>query len=320
MKIVITPQHFDPKVVELLRNAGHEVVPFVGKIGTASSEEEVYEIVKDADIIIAALENYTESLLRRLPNLKLISRCGIGYDAIDVSALEKLGIGLTRATGFVEGAVAEHVMAYILYFAKMLHVQSDSMHAHEWKPFLPPGAKGRTLGLVGFGGIGKEIALRAKPFGMNILYYCRHPNPEDEAKYGAKSVTLEELLQNSDYVSLNVPLTDETHHLFDNSMISKMKKGSYLINIARGPVVNEAALAESLLSGHLAGAGIDVFEKEPTVDSPLMDCPTAVLTPHTASLTLENYAEMNRAAAENVLNYLAGMVEDKYIVTRGNRR
>lgn len=319
MKIVITPQHFDPKVVDLLCNAGHEVVPFIGKIGTASSEEEVYEIVKDADIIIAALENYTESLLRRLPNLKLISRCGIGYDAIDVSALKKLGIGLTRATGFVEGAVAEHVLAYILYFAKMLHVQSASMHAHEWKPFLPPGAKGRTLGLVGFGGIGKEIALRAKPFGMNILYYCRHPNPEDEAKYGAKSVTLEELLQKSDYVSLNVPLTDETHHLFDKSMISKMKKGSYLINIARGPVVDEVALAESLLSGHLAGAGIDVFEKEPTVDSPLMDCPTAVLTPHTASLTLENYAEMNRAAAENVLNYLAGTIEDKYVVTLGNR-
>lgn len=320
MKIVITPQHFDPKVIELLRNAGHEVVPFIGKIGTASSEDEVYEIVKDADVIIAALENYTESLLNRLPRLKLISRCGIGYDAIDVEALKKLGIGLTRAAGFVEGAVAEHVMAYILYFARRLDMQNASMHEHEWKPMLPPGAKGRTLGLIGFGGIGKEIALRAKPFGMNILYYCRHPKPENQEKYGAKSVPLEELLEKSDYVSINVPLTDETYHLFDKETIAKMKNGAYLINIARGPVVNERALAESLLSGHLAGAGIDVFEKEPTVDSPLTDCPTAVLTPHTASLTLENYAEMNRAAAENVLNYLAGTVEDKYVVTRGARR
>ena len=288
-------------------------------MGAGGSEDILYEAVKDADIIIAGTETYSPSLLKRLHKLKLISRNGIGYDAIDLKALKELGIGLTRTTGFVEGAVAEHVMAYILYFARRIDAQNKSMHEHVWEPTLEPGAKGKTLALYGFGGIGKEIAKRAVPFKMNVIYYCRHPNLEDEKTYGVKYVDEETLLREGDFLSLNVPLTDSTFHLIDKNKLDQMKTGSILINIARGPVIDEFAVADALKSGKLGAAAVDVFPTEPCTNSPLANCPTAVLTPHTASSTIENSAEMNIAAVDNVLNYLQGSLDNKYLVLKGVR-
>ncbi|WP_301097414.1 NAD(P)-dependent oxidoreductase, partial [Turicimonas muris] len=246
------------------------------------------------------------------PNLSSINE-------IDLNALKELGIGLTRTTGFVEGAVAEHVMAYVLYFARRIDAQNKLMHKHVWKPTLEPGAKGKTLALYGFGGIGKEIAKRAVPFKMNVIYYCRHPNLEDEKTYGVKYVDEETLLREGDFLSLNVPLTDSTFHLIDKNKLDQMKTGSILINIARGPVIDEFAVTDALKSGKLGAAAVDVFPSEPCTDSPLADCPTAVLTPHTASSTVENSAEMNIAAVDNVLNYLQGTLDDKYLVIKGAR-
>lgn len=316
MKVVVTTKDFCEEAKRYLESEGFEVAlrNRLG-IGAGAPDDVLYPVVEDADAIIAGTETYRPELLARLRNLKLICRNGIGYDAINLDALRKEGIGLTRTKGFVEGAVAEQVMAYILYFARRVDLQSADMHDRR----LMPGAKNHTIGLVGFGGIGTEVAKRAVPFGMKVIYFCRHPNPADDAAYGVQSVSMEELLKESDYVVAAVPLTDQTFHLFNEERIAQMKAGSVLINIARGPVVDEEALAQALASGHLGGCAVDVFPKEPCTNSVLTRYANALLTPHSATSTAENSKATNFAAANNLVNYLKKDIDAKYVVVQGTR-
>ena len=319
MKIVVTTKNFCDEALNFLKDNGFDASCYRDKqLGAGASDDLVYEAVKDADIVIAGTETYRPSLLERLPKLKLLSRNGIGYDAIDMEACKKLGIGLTRTKGFVEGAVAEQILAYILYFARRIDKQNRQMHDRQWISNLEPGAKNHTLGLVGFGGIGTETAKRAVPFGIKTLYYCRHPENIKE-EFGAHYAPLDTLLQSCDYVAACIPLSKETFHFFDSQTIAKMKKGSCLINIARGPVVDEIALAKALESGHLGSCAVDVFPSEPCTDSPLLKFENAILTPHSASSTVENSREMNFAAANNAINYINKKLDPKYLVIQGNR-
>ena len=316
MKIVITARNFtnyDRAAFESLRACGHEVVDLSGRDFTiAAPEADMIAALSDAQAAICGLEPITEGVLAACPNLKLVSRRSIGYDSIDLDACRAHGVAVTRLTGMVEGAVAEHVMACILYFAKRIDVQNAAMQRGEWTRILVPGAKGRTLGLVGFGGIGKEIAKRATAFGMNVIYTCRHPNPAWDAEYGAAYRPMEALLAESDYISLNVPLTEQTRGMFSAPQFEKMKSTAVLINIARGGVVDVPALRRALDDGEIGGAAIDVYESEPCTDSPLIGCDKAVLTPHTAPFTSENFIAMNNRAAQNVLDFFAGTLDDKY--------
>lgn len=314
MKIVITARDFsaDSPAVQELVGAGYEIEDYSSIcMGPNTAEDVVFQAAKDADIALIGPEPYRKSLLDRCPKLKMISRRGIGYDAVDVETCKARGIVLARTVGTVEASVAEQVISYILYFSRRLDFQNQMMHQGQWHRILMPGAKSRTLGLVGFGGIGKEIAKRAFPLGMKIIYYCRHPQEEWEKEYGAVYRDLDRLLPESDYVSANVPLTDSTRGMFNLSLFRKMKKGSYFINIARGPIMDPIALKEVLDDHHLAGAGIDVFDSEPCTDSPLISCPNAVLTPHTAPYTEENFSGMNEMALQNILDYLAGKLPKK---------
>lgn len=315
MKIAITARNFsapDRKAMDLLLDAGYEIIDCsTEKPGNSSDELEVIRKIGDADAAITGLEPFRRTTLEQCPNLKIISRRGIGYDTIDVDACRDMGICLARTAGAVEGAVAEHVMAYILWFSRHLEIQNASMHQGKWERVMMPGAKGRTLGLVGFGGIGKEIARRAVPFGMKILYYCRHPRPEWEKEYQAEYCDLGRLLSESDYVSANLPLTESTAGMFGEEKFRMMKKGSVFINISRGGIMDPDALKQALDSGHLRGAGIDVFDKEPCMDSPLASCRNAILTPHTAPYTSENFSDMNLKAAQNVLDFFHGKLEER---------
>lgn len=318
MKIVITARNFstgDDSAVRLLLTHGHEVVDLSdADMGAGTPEAAVIEAAKDADIAITGLEPFSRNVLEQCPNLRLISRRGIGYDSVDVDACRERKITLCRTVGAVEGSVAEHVLAYILYFSRRVDLQNVPMHEGRWQRIMTPGAKTRKLGLVGFGGIGKEIALRARPFGMELYYTCRHPNSAWEQEYGVQYLPLDELLAVCDYVSVNVPLTDSTRGMFGSEAFAKMKPGSIFINIARGPVADAHALRAALDSGHLGGAAIDVYDVEPCTDSPLIGCPNALLTPHTATYTSENFTTMNVIAARNVLNFLDGALDGKYIV------
>lgn len=317
MKIVVTGRNFDTPddyPVRLLRAAGHEVILNQTALGTGADPLEVAHLVDDADIAIAGLEPYNEAVLEHCPKLRLISRRGIGYDAVDLEACRRHGVTVARTVGAVEGAVAEHVIAYIFYFARQLHLQNQLMQEHKWQRVMTPGVKTAKLGLVGFGGIGKEIARRATALQMEVLYNCRHPQPQWEAEYNVRYAPLDELLASCDYVSVNVPLTPATTKMFDTAAFTQMKQGSYFINIARSLVMDEAALAEAVRSGHLAGAAVDVFQHEPCTASPLHNVPNLILTPHTAPFTYENFNLMNLVAAQNVLDFLAGTLDSKFIV------
>lgn len=316
MKVVIGARNYtspDRSAIDLLKKQGFEVIDYSGKnFGTGTSEAEIAEAVGDADVLISGLEPVGEYVLNHCPNLKLVSRRSIGYDSVDLDACRSHGVAVARATGTVEAAVAEHVMAYILYFARSLNVQSAGMHHGKWSRFMTYGAKNRTLGLVGFGGIGKEIAKRAVPFGMRVLYYCRHPKAEWEQEYHVQYCPFEELLKVSDYISANIPLSAETKAMFGREQFALMKPECVFMNIARAQVVDTEALKQALDSHSIRGAGVDVYEKEPCTDSILAGCENAVLTPHAASFTSENFGEMNMRAAKNTILYFSGSLEEKY--------
>ncbi len=314
MKVVVTARNFstdDDTALKMLQDAGFEVEDHSAEdIGSATDEEYVRSLVLDADAVICGPEGISNKAIEESPKLKIVSRRGVGYDSIDIDFCKKNGISVARALGTVEGSVAESVMAYILYFARRIDLQSNSMNRGEWKRIMTPGAKNHTLGLIGFGGIGKEIAKRAVPFGMDVLYYCRHPHDE----YGAHYAELDELLARSDYVSINVPLTESTVGMIDEKIISKMKDGAILINTARSKIVDTTALVNALKSGKLSSAAVDVFDSEPCTDSPLMGLPNVVLTPHTAPFTKENFREMNKRAAKSVIEFFNGTLDSRYLI------
>lgn len=316
MKIAITCRDFssyDRRALRMLEEAGLEIADRSGLgFGSAAAPEAVAAAVGDADLLLLGLEPCSEEVLSRCPNLKMVSRRGVGYDNVDLEACRRRRITVARALGGVEGAVAEHVLSYILYFARRIDQQNADMQQHSWKRILMPGAKNHTLGLIGFGGIGKEVAKRAVPFGMNVIYYCRHPRAEWGEEYGVSYRPLDSLLSESDYVALCLPLTGETEGMCGEAFFAKMKRGSILINIARGGIVVDEALKAAVLSGHLAGAAVDAFRKEPCTNSPLAGVPGIVLTPHTAPYTQENFGELNVIAVQNVLDFLRGKLDDKY--------
>ncbi len=315
MKVVITARDYskyDRAAIELLMKNGLEIVDLSEMgCGTGTTPAQMTEYIGDADIAITGLEPMQAETIENCPNLKMLSKRSIGYDSVDLNACKAAGIAVTRTAGAVEAAVAEHVIAFVMYFAREIVDMNAAMHEGDWKRIMSYGAKSRTMGLVGFGGIGKEIAVRARALGMNVIYYCRHPKEEDEAVYGVKSVSLDELLAQSDYISVNVPLTPATERMFGAAEFAKMKKECVFINIARGQVMDDKALAEALNNGLIRGAGIDVFDSEPCRDSVLKDCKNAIITPHTAPFTSENFCNMNMIAAQNVVDFLCGCVQEK---------
>ena len=314
MKVTVTARNFstdDDTALKMLKNAGFEVDDRSSEdIGSGTDEKYIRSIIADADAVICGPEKISNRAIVESKNLKIVSRRGVGYDSLDINFCRQKGVAVARALGTVEGSVAESVMAYILYFARRIDLQSESMNRGEWKRIMTPGAKSRTLGLIGFGGIGKEIAKRAVPFGMNVIYYCRRPKDE----HGAHYAELNELLRQSDYVSISVPLTKSTASMIDEKAIAKMKDGAVLINTARSGIVDTPALAEALKSGKLSGAAVDVFDNEPCTDSPLIGLPNAVLTPHTAPYTMENFREMNNRAAKSVVEFFNGTLDSRYLI------
>ncbi len=323
MKIVITAREFTAPGIDgshILIDAGYDVAEYCkGNYGVNTDADTMADLIGDADAAITGLEPINESVLKRCPNLKLISRRGIGYDSLKLDDLKKYGVSAVRTTGAVEGAVAEHVMAYIMHFARHISEQNSIMHKGKWERIMTYGAKNHTLGIIGFGGIGKETALRANGFGMRILYNCRHPQIEWESKYNAEYAALKDIMRQSDYISVCVPLTADTKELISRELINLMKKDAVLINTARSAVVDNDALADALKSRRIRGACIDVFDREPCTHSVFTDIENAVLTPHTASFTSENFKAMNERAARNVIDFFSNTIDERYIITKNRK-
>ena len=269
--------------------------------------------LKDVDGAIGASVKITPAMLEGATKLRALSTISVGFDAFDVADLTQRGIVLAHTPDVLTESTADTVFSLILATARRVVELADWVKAGQWQTGVGPAqygveVQGKTLGIVGLGRIGGAVARRAAlGFNMPVLYTNRNPNPQAEQAYGARRVELAELLANSDFVCLQVPLTPETHHLIGAAELRAMKKSAILINASRGATVDEAALIEALQAGTIHGAGLDVFETEPlAADSPLLSLPNVVALPHIGSATHETRHAMALNAAENLVAALDG--------------
>jgi len=293
----------------LVRQAAGEVV--VNPDDRVLSAAELRERVAGCDAVLCLLTDPVDaSVLEAARGCRVFANMAVGYNNIDVAAATRLGVLVTNTPGVLTEATADLTWALILAASRRVVEGDAEMRSGRfpgWGPMYMLGGDvtGRTLGLVGPGRIAVAVAERARGFRMDVVYHGRHDSPALDA-LGAARVPLDDLLERSDFVSLHVPLTAETRHLIDARALARMKPTAYLINTARGPVVDEAALVEALRAGRIAGAGLDVYEDEPRMAAGLAGCPTAVLLPHLGSATHATRAAMSRIAAENLTAVLQG--------------
>ena len=252
------------------------------------------------DVLVEAGIRIGLAELDLVPGLRLVANYGVGYDGVDVSACRERGVAVTTTPGVLDAAVADLTLALILACRRDIVVSDRFVRDRRWRrgwaepELLGHDLAGSTLGLVGLGRIGSEVARRAEAFGMRVIHHRR-----------SGGLPLEELLRSADVVSLHVPLTPETRGLISRDRLALLRDGATLVNTARGAIVDEAALVEELVSGRIS-AGLDVFAEEPRVPERLLDLPNAVLTPHVASATVETRAAMTRVLVDNVLAFLRG--------------
>lgn len=309
-KIVVTGKI--PEVALEKLKKSHEVISWGEE--TPISRDEMLKRVPGANVIVSLLtEKIDEEVLTSAGNdLKAVCNVAVGYNNIDVAACKNRNVLVTNTPGVLTDATADIAMALILMTTRRLSEGERVIRNQEpwaWGMFYMLGSsiQNQTLGILGMGQIGIATALRAKSFGMKIIYTRRNRLDEKiEKELSAQYVSLDELLQQSDIVSLHCPYSTETHHLISDAQLSKMKKTSYLINTARGPIVNEEALANALINKTIAGAGLDVYENEPKVNEKLLKLDNVVLLPHLGSATVETRTAMATTAANNALEILSG--------------
>ncbi len=292
--------------LELLREVG-EV--WVSEHDRPLQTAELHDAVAGATAIVTLLHDRVDGALLDAagPQLECVANVAVGYDNIDVAAARERGVAVTNTPGVLTDATADLTVALILMATRRLGEGERLIRAREpwrWHMFFMIGAglQGKTLGIVGLGSIGRAVARRARAFGMRVAYSQRNPAaPEVEAELEATAHALEELVAIADVVSLHCPLTDQTRHLIDAERLRLMKPTAYLVNTARGPIVDEAALAEALRERRIAGAALDVFEREPEVEPGLLELDNAVLVPHLGSATSETRTAMAVLAARNAI-------------------
>jgi glyoxylate reductase len=243
--------------------------------------------------------------------LKVVANMAVGYDNVDLAAADARGVVVTNTPGVLDETTADVAFVLLLAAARRLSESERTLRAGKWewwgpKLFMGPDVWGKKLGIVGLGRIGRAVARRARGFGMDILYHNRSRKKDAEEEFEARYLDLDDLLEAADFVTLHTPLTDETHHLIGARELEKMKPKAVLVNTSRGPVVDEAALADALAEGRIFAAGLDVYEDEPKVHPKLLDLENVVLAPHIGSGSIETRDKMAVLAAENLAAVLRG--------------
>jgi phosphoglycerate dehydrogenase-like enzyme len=285
---------------QVLREAGLE--PVFSPKPAQMTEDELLRHLDGVKATIAGSEPYTRRVFAAHPGLRVVARAGVGYDAVDTRAATEHGAAVTITPGTNHDAVAEHTFALLLGLTKDLVTQHGAVKTGGWPRRANLPLRGRALGIVGLGRIGKAVAVRGAAFGMRLLAYEPYPDAAFAAQHGVTLLPLERLLAEADFVSLHVPLSPESKHLINRRTLALMKPTAYLVNTARGGLVCEADLLEALRGKRIAGAGLDVFEEEPPACvNPLCACDNVLVTPHAAGVDLQSRDDMALSAARSIV-------------------
>ena len=310
------------KIIENNDNYSFEIIQDI-------EESNLINKLKKCDAIALRTAKLTEKIINNCEKLKIVSRHGVGYDNVDLQSLNKKGIPLTITIHANAITVAEHVIAMMFYFNKKLHDFDRSVRENQWDKLriidqqiitINSELFNKNILILGFGRIGKELSKRCKAFGMQVFVYDPYIDKQAIEDYSLKKInTIEEGIALADYLSIHIPLSSETKNLIDNKIIRKMKKNAFIINTARGGIINENDLNEALNNNVIAGAGIDVFSEEPpNVDNPLLKNPKVVFTPHTAALTEECWLRMGQETIRNIVDFFDNNLNKKVIVNKNS--
>jgi D-3-phosphoglycerate dehydrogenase len=280
------------------------------RMAKSASAEDILAVARDADAILVTYAKLPGDLLRQLKRCKAIGRFGLGVDNIDISAAVELGITVTYVPDYCMHEVSDHAMALLLALARKVPFSNKLVQSGRWEvpPIVPiRRIAGQTLGLVGFGNIPRAVVPKAQAFGLRVVTHDPYVSKDVMKAAGVEGVSFDKLLEISDFVSIHAPLLPATRGLFNADAFAKMKKGALLINTARGPLIDEAALVAALDSGHLGGAALDVVATEPLAkDSKLLGRDNVILTPHTGFYSVEALNELQTKCAADVARVLSG--------------
>jgi D-3-phosphoglycerate dehydrogenase len=298
MKIIVADK-ISERGIALLRETGWEIV-----LPTAAV---LLDEITNADgLVVRSATKVSRELLDRAEKLRVVGRAGVGVDNVDMDAATHRGVLVMNTPGGNAVSVAEHTFALLLGLARGVPQSNAAIHAGRWeKSSSGMELRGKTLGLVGLGRVGSEVARRARALEMNVLAFDPYVTPAAARELEVALIPFEDLLKRSDVISLHTALSPATEKMIDAAALAQMKKGARLINCARGELIDEAALAEALRSGHLAGAAVDTFAQEPPKNSPLIGLPNLIATPHIAGSTAEAQEEVGTLIAQQVRDYLA---------------
>jgi D-3-phosphoglycerate dehydrogenase len=284
---------------QALLDAGFELV--LSRVDHQMDEDELLAALDGIDASLAGSEPYNARVIAAHPQLRVIARVGVGYDAVDVAAATAHAVAVTTTPGANHDSVAEHTFALLLGLSRDLVPQHLGVKSGGWPRRSTLPLRGAALGIAGLGRIGKAVALRGEAFGMKLLAYDPYPDHAFAAAHGVTLMPFDRLLAESDFLSLHLPVTAETRHLINRQTLKRMKPTAFLVNTARGALVNEADLLEALRAGQLAGAGLDVFEQEPPGKSLLFELDNVLLTPHGAGTDRKSRDDMALSAAEAIV-------------------
>ncbi len=308
-KVVITARSFgrySRLAYAILEQAGCTVAHRAGT--RPKRAEELIPLLGDADALIVGCDEVSAAVLAAAPRLKIVAKFGVGYDNIDVQAARGRGIRVTYTPGAVENAVAELAMGLIVALARQIVVGDATVRAGRWDRPMSTGLGGKNLGIVGLGAIGKKLAVRSRAFGMHILACDPRPDTDFARQHDVKYLSMQELLPQADVVSLHVPLTHGTMGLVGEGELRSMKATAFLINTARGELVDEDALVRALRERWIAGAALDVFRHEPPLDSALLALPNVILTPHMGGDTPAAAETKGAMSATDVVRVIQGLL------------
>jgi len=300
---VLVTRSLPPGSLDPLLSAGHDIV-------VRGSGDELREAVRDVDAVVCLLTDRIDRAVIAAggDRLRVIANVAVGYDNVDVAAATEAGVIVCNTPGVLDETTADLAFLLILAASRLAHEAESDLRSGRWSgwginEYLGQDVHGRVLGVVGWGRIGRAVARRARGFDMTVLHHARTPTGEP-----GFVASLDDLLEQVDIVTLHVPLTASTHHLIDAPRLALLRNDGVLVNTSRGPVVDEAALADALHTGRLFAAGLDVYEDEPTIHPRLLDAPRTVLLPHVGSATVQTRTAMGRLAAQSVVDVLSGVM------------